>query len=646
MRIRTRTGLLCLLASGAGLGCDSFEEPAEPGAGGPQLVIPVDDRPIHASSTAPLPVSGGTLSVVAAGAYALIADPERDRLAVVDLSTLAVRHTIALEPGDMPGRSVESADGIVHVALRGAGSVVAIDPASGAVRERRAACNLPRGLAYDTLQDRIHVACADGKLVSLAASGGEALRTLQLDADLRDVVVRDGEIWVSRFKSAEILRVGADGKVVSRLGSALAGSTISVPLPDGDVFSSPVEKHVTLKAGVAWRTVGSSGGALMVHQRAVTDELEVTGPSPSGSSYGGGAGNFGCGGIVQNVITSFLPSGVAISAPFSGPPMAVDVAVSPNQLTVAVAHAGPSDPSAPRPSVVFPEDEGLTDARTGSSFGPPVSSLSVISLSALGSGCQFSQGPSVVEPVVAVAFAPDGRLLAQTREPAQLLVIASSLAGTPVAIALGGEDRSHTGHDLFHRDSGGGIACGSCHPEAGEDGHLWSFTDVGVRRTQALHVGLRGTAPFHWNGDLEGINALMSEVFVGRMGGVRQSMVRVSALTDWIFSVEPPPALRDPADEAAVRGHELFESAAVGCASCHSGEKLTNNQTVAISSERQALQVPSLVAVGHRPPFMHDGCAATLQARFDPACGGDQHGNTAELSPAQIDDLVAYLESL
>jgi hypothetical protein len=44
---------------------------------------------------------------------------------------------------------------------------------------------------------------------------------------------------------------------------------------------------------------------------------------------------------------------------------------------------------------------------------------------------------------------------------------------------------------------------------------------------------------------------------------------------------------------------------------------------------------------------LHDGCAATLRGRFDPACGGgDLHGKTSQLNEAQIGDLLAYLESL
>jgi cytochrome c peroxidase len=48
-----------------------------------------------------------------------------------------------------------------------------------------------------------------------------------------------------------------------------------------------------------------------------------------------------------------------------------------------------------------------------------------------------------------------------------------------------------------------------------------------------------------------------------------------------------------------------------------------------------------------RAPYMHDGCATTLKDRFDPNCGGgDKHGVTSHLTPAEIDDLVAYLETL
>jgi len=58
------------------------------------------------------------------------------------------------------------------------------------------------------------------------------------------------------------------------------------------------------------------------------------------------------------------------------------------------------------------------------------------------------------------------------------------------------------------------------------------------------------------------------------------------------------------------------------------------------------LQVPSLVGVAYRGPWIHTGCAATLRDRFDPACGRDKHGDVAQLGDTQLGDLVAYLETL
>jgi hypothetical protein len=74
---------------------------------------------------------------------------------------------------------------------------------------------------------------------------------------------------------------------------------------------------------------------------------------------------------------------------------------------------------------------------------------------------------------------------------------------------------------------------------------------------------------------------------------------------------------------------------------------LTNNSTVDVGTGRP-LQVPSLRGVQWRAPFMHDGCAATLADRFgNTTCGGgDKHGVTSTLKPADVADLTAYLQSL
>jgi len=138
---------------------------------------------------------------------------------------------------------------------------------------------------------------------------------------------------------------------------------------------------------------------------------------------------------------------------------------------------------------------------------------------------------------------------------------------------------------------------------------------------------------------------LVSEVFTGRMSGPALSPRQVDALGAWLDEL-PRPVVAMPSDNSAVeRGRTLFYGEAQ-CAACHSGPLYTNNATVDVGTGG-AFQVPSLIGVSFRLPVMHSGCARTLRDRFEPGCGGgDAHGRTSHLTEAQIQDLIAFLETL
>jgi cytochrome c553 len=336
------------------------------------------------------------------------------------------------------------------------------------------------------------------------------------------------------------------------------------------------------------------------------------------------------------------------------------VAVSPDGALIAVANAGMRDPQAPQRLFGFPGSFGPMGFPGGGFVPPPPGliggsgtvasgSISLVMTDGntfhdgedLGVSCVPSSMPVPGQPT-AVGFTSDGTIVVQSREPAQLFLISSQASRI---IDLGGDSRLDTGHELFHRDAGGGLACASCHGEGGDDGHVWQFAKLGARRTQAVNVGLRGTEPFHWSGDMKDLPTLMGEVFVTRMGGVPQSVERVDALASWLFAQRPPAGLRSADDPAVQRGETLFHSERAACGSCHSGENLTSNESKDVGTGG-LFQVPSLVGIAYRAPFIHTGCAATLRDRFDPACGGDRHGDVSDLDEAQLDDLIAYLESL
>jgi hypothetical protein len=90
--------------------------------------------------------------------------------------------------------------------------LLSVDVARGSITMRRSVCALPRGLAYDPVADRLHVACAGGELVTFAPTGATPDRTLKLDQDLRDVVV-EGSQKARGFAEETMARVRAAMKL-------------------------------------------------------------------------------------------------------------------------------------------------------------------------------------------------------------------------------------------------------------------------------------------------------------------------------------------------------------------------------------------------------------------------------------------------
>jgi hypothetical protein len=605
--------------------------PARPPGVGGGLQPTIPTTPTKAATPVP-PLSGGTLVVLADGHTAVASDPERDQVYVVDVQAGAVR-AAALQAGDEPGRVVEDAAGRVHVVLRRGGAVASIDPASATIVARRAVCSAPRGIAYQATggpaNDVLEVACAGGELVTLPAGGGAAVRTVMLERDLRDVVVGpNGTLLVSTFRKAEALVVGADGKATSVL------------TPGSGPVSAPFMPQ-NKTPSVAWRMVSydaTVGSVVMLHQTGVTDQIV---PAP------GGYGGFGCGGIVQPGVSVLAPGSDSppVAGGLGGLSLVVDVAVSPDKSKIALAAAGNAD--TPGASTLVEGSVGqLTQAAStaGCVGGGPDGGVPLFGDGGVAAdGGAAPSGPNQpVGQVVAVAYSQAGVLFAQTREPANLW-----RADTGQTITLASSSRADTGHLIFHSNAGSGLACASCHPEGGEDGRVWNFACAGQRRTQSIRGGISQTAPFHWDGSEHDFSHLMDDVFTGRMSGPMLNADQKTALQSWVDTIPAMPATENLDAAAVMRGSMLFHDTKVGCVTCHAGSLLTNNLNVDVGTG-QMFQVPSLRGVSWRTPLMHNGCAATLADRFgDPTCsGGDKHGMTSTLTPAQLGDLTAYLESL
>ncbi|HWB81504.1 MAG TPA: c-type cytochrome [Nannocystaceae bacterium] len=569
---------------------------------------PVEAQPVERAATPPPPITGGTLLVTRDGAFAIASDPDRDVVHVVDLATLQETATIALASGARPFRAAEDAAGRVHVTLRGTGQLATIDPRSGELSSIVGVCPNPRGIAHDEARDAMAIACAGGELVTLAADDRQLLARRMLVPDLRDVFVEHGTTYVSRFRSAEVLEVLDEG-------------TTQAGAPE-----SPTVGAVLRTPGTAWRTVPHrDGGWVMLHQLATSTPLPAPPPGGGGDfsqaipeGYGGITP---CGGASNPSITVVFDDGSQIgSGPIAGIALAVDVAISPDGWTVAIA-----SPSQHRQRDLETKLASLTTYPLLNFTAPDE--------------CRDPNPSIATDDFVAVAYAPDGRLLALTRSRPQLYVFAAQDPDDHEVVELEGDEIRDTGHDLFHLDAHRGISCASCHPEGGDDGRVWAFVDQGPRRTQPLDVGIDGTAPFHWRGDMADLPTLVHEVRQRRMGGAVLSDAHVEAFSDWLLAIPKKNPERSAADTMVEAGAALFDT--LGCRSCHAGAALTNNAAADLGMG--SLQIPNLHGVAMRPPYMHDGrcttlhCATTeMLAATRPDVANDE----------QVDALVAYLESL
>src|SRR5262252_1700970 len=309
------------------------------------------------ATVAPPAISGGTLLVLPDGHTAVASDPDRDLVYLVDLTSKSVTTTIALNPGDEPGRVVVDSAARAHVALRHGGALVSIDTTTGALLQRRDVCAAPRGVAYDPASDLVHVACAGGELVSLPAAGGSAVRSLTLVGDLRDVVVDGPRLRVSRFRQAQLLTVEADGTV---------SGTVTPP----DFRWAAARQGQNFTAGAAWRTMAmpDGSGVMMLHQRGVSS-MEPVQPVPGG--YGGPDT---CGGIVHPGVTVIGSDGSTRTGPaLAGMVLAVDMAIAPDGNKIAFVSAGNATnivqgapPGVPAVTRVFVSDvDSTTDDNIG-----------------------------------------------------------------------------------------------------------------------------------------------------------------------------------------------------------------------------------------------------------------------------------------
>lgn len=262
-----------------------------------------------------------------------------------------------------------------------------------------------------------------------------------------------------------------------------------------------------------------------------------------------------------------------------------------------------------------------------------------------------------------LAIAPDGKTLAVAGYFCGKVVLTDNNGANPAQLPLGPQpepDLARRGEILFHDASRcfqRWLSCATCHPDARTDGLNWDLLNDGLgnpkntrsmlwsdRTPPAMSLGVRDTMETATRAGF--IHILFTQ----------PKDEELDAVNAYFRSLQPVTSPHRKEDgsltDAAARGEKIFNDPQVGCAQCHPAPLFTDlalsdvGTNTPADRDAKSFDTPTLVEGWRTPPYLHDGSAATMRQVLVERNKGDQHGVTSGLSPAQIDDLVAYLLSL
>lgn len=192
--------------------------------------------------------------------------------------------------------------------------------------------------------------------------------------------------------------------------------------------------------------------------------------------------------------------------------------------------------------------------------------------------------------------------------------------------------------------SGAGVSCSTCHLDGRTDGVTWALED-GPRATPTLAGKVSLTLPLTWTSDVDSVATEAEITSQNRMGGTGITEAELASIATFVdFTRHADLPAKGLETDAILRGKALFEREDVACASCHSGALFTDNTAHTVYGVEK-VNTPTLVGIAASAPYLHTGGAATLRDVLESARGGAM-GDTSALSDDDMDDLVAYLESL
>src|SRR5581483_1134093 len=114
---------------------------------------------------------------------------------------------------DRPGRIAQAPDGTFYIVLMGAGWVATFLPETQQGHVTEHLCLAPKSVAFEG--NNVFVACADGQVITL--QNDRIVSRWSVAPDARDIVVFNHTLYVSRFKTAQMVAVDMTGHVLQTI---------------------------------------------------------------------------------------------------------------------------------------------------------------------------------------------------------------------------------------------------------------------------------------------------------------------------------------------------------------------------------------------------------------------------------------------
>ncbi len=215
-----------------------------------------------------------------------------------------------------------------------------------------------------------------------------------------------------------------------------------------------------------------------------------------------------------------------------------------------------------------------------------------------------------------------------------------------------------------------GESCATCHsngtanPSIGTINHPRAAGDFTGPRDPISLIGVGLTAPYRWQGDIPTLEAMVTNTVVtffkdGPTQPQAVTATQVASLMAYLNTIAAPQTPFDlgTLSPAALRGQVLFQDKGQ-CMSCHGGPLLTDNKphVTGVPSAPGAtdhgnpglpgsFNTTALRDIKNSAPYMHNGFFTNLRQVVE------FYNSTStiaplHLTPSEIDDLVAYLNSL